>query len=584
MGAAPVFGRLRALWSPSGDDAVRIGERAAMMATLVSSIESLCRSEDRRSGGLLDWAVMRSAHAGMPRPVRRLLDVMSGAPMAAACTAVRCGAALAILSGKPSARAKGGLQIAVATLGVLLGPRERVGADGSDQAAFQAHLAFGIANLSNNRRIRDASVWYLAIQATIAYLASGWVKLVFAGWRDGSALIGVLRTRSYGCEPVWRYFARHRMQARVVVSSMLVMECAFPLVYLRLPWLTRLLTGMAGVFHLTVGAVMGLGRFASAFPALHPAVLAAALPHGRQRLDNRLPVQGAALAATVVCAGVLATAWQCRYDVVSTRALPEFTSRAGVRIRYSCRPGTEATRALVVCIPGLLASRAHFESLADHLGSGARLVILDALPNCPARTRNEFRATVDAIAELIGRLARPADSVIVVGHSLGGLLAEALADQMGTGAAAVLIDATEPEGVRPDGRVAEQLSFLPSTLLLGLGAYLPLPGWVKLMPRRARRTAQGRLRSPRAVRRGVRDWRRLLASYQPLQGSDEIPAIHLWSEQYAEVHEGRERGGATVVPNSSHNSVLVSPASASVLAEELDRIIDATLLERDDGK
>ncbi|WP_338674665.1 hypothetical protein V1460_17900 [Streptomyces sp. SCSIO 30461] len=61
----------------------------------------------------------------------------------------------------------------------------------------------------NSRRITDAALRHIALQATMSYGVSGATKLAGPGWRGGQAMEQVLRMESYGDRWAHALVARH---------------------------------------------------------------------------------------------------------------------------------------------------------------------------------------------------------------------------------------------------------------------------------------------------------------------------------------------------------------------------------------
>ncbi|WP_189218858.1 MULTISPECIES: hypothetical protein [Streptomyces] len=161
---------------------------------------------------------------------------------------------------------------------------QRYGTDGTDQVTFITQSVSTIARIGNrNPRLVDACLWYIALQATLSYAISGIVKLPSEGWRSGEALPGVLRTESYGDPTVYKLARKHPRLTKTVAHAVLVLECSFPIAFAAKGAFAPLMLACTGSFHLVNARVMGLGRFALAFPSMYPAILYAA-----QRQDARI--------------------------------------------------------------------------------------------------------------------------------------------------------------------------------------------------------------------------------------------------------------------------------------------------------
>jgi len=271
---------LSALTGPlpvSRSQAIGASERIAAVTSLLSSLEHLTTPDQKRPGGLNDWALARYGHAHSGRPLRKLLDFVADERTSRTLHAARVAASAALLLPGDS-RARGAANLFLGLSGALLYPTQRYGTDGSDQASNLVQTATGMARLAPSPAAQDALVWYVALQSNLSYVVSGWIKLLGKDWRTGSALTGVMRTRTYGHEKVWRLTRRHPRSARALAHGVLAMECLFPVLYLKGGLLTRPVIAAVAAFHVANGSVMGLGRFIPAFTAMHPMVAYTSTP------------------------------------------------------------------------------------------------------------------------------------------------------------------------------------------------------------------------------------------------------------------------------------------------------------------
>lgn len=116
-------------------------------------------------------------------------------------------------------------------------------------------------------------IWFIALQAVLAYCIAGWAKLTSPAWRSGEAVVGVMRTVAYGNRTVANMVQRWHMLAFVAAWVVIVFESGFFLVLAGVPEITWGLLATAMVFHGAVAVVMGLNLFFWAFVATYPSIL-----------------------------------------------------------------------------------------------------------------------------------------------------------------------------------------------------------------------------------------------------------------------------------------------------------------------
>lgn len=240
---------------------------------LLSSLEFLASRRDQREGGLNDWSVVRENFASMHPRFVRLLDRLGEERVEATVHMGRIVAAASLLLPKRMTTHRVAANAFLAASAWMLHPKHFYGSDGSDQLAFLVQSTAALARIGDDDRRREAGLVFLAAQAGLSYLTSGAVKLVSRTWRSGEALPGVLRTRTYGDQQLYRYLKAHPRLSRVAAHSVLIAEVGFPLIFL-LPTRVALLgVGAMTVFHLLNARFMGLARFVWAFLATYPAVI-----------------------------------------------------------------------------------------------------------------------------------------------------------------------------------------------------------------------------------------------------------------------------------------------------------------------
>jgi hypothetical protein len=159
---------------------------------------------------------------------------------------------------------------------LYLSRRTRFGGDGSDQMGMV--IATGVAILStglvlNDRNVALSGVLAIGGQATLAYFIAGAAKLVSPAWREGSALMGVMKTQSYG-----HAFAVHFAEAqprfcKFICWTTIITEMLFPLILFVPSGLAIAGLLCFAVFHFSNAYFMGLNAFVWSFLAAYPSIM-----------------------------------------------------------------------------------------------------------------------------------------------------------------------------------------------------------------------------------------------------------------------------------------------------------------------
>jgi len=257
-------------------------ERAAFRALawlfaaglLVSTAEYLWSWRQFRREHIYAWKIL-----GLRRPVlgggvvERAAALVLGFPGVMAVLVLQFAAAAVLLApAAPAAALRGAVLVLALTLPALHF-RNGAGDDGSDQ--MNSVLLAGLLcwALAPGTRIAAMGLWFVALQACLAYAASGISKAVSPMWRSGGAVFHVMNTVSYGSRPVALLLKDRPALHRALSWAVIVMESAFPLVlFVPAPYAWAFLAWGAS-FHLFCAMVMGLNSFFWAFVATYPALL-----------------------------------------------------------------------------------------------------------------------------------------------------------------------------------------------------------------------------------------------------------------------------------------------------------------------
>jgi hypothetical protein len=246
--------------------------RIASLGSFVSAVEMLSQRHKFGEGDLLG-AQLANTRPRFAKRFPRLTRALSSPAAPVAGYALQAGVSAATFLW-PRHR---GLQLAgAATLASLQSVqrfRTPFGGDGADQMQQAINTVLASTALIRNRdRGDDLAMRALALETTISYTASGLVKAVSPVWLKGEAITGVMRTRNYGDQRVFRLVARYPAISKAVSWGTIAVETCFPLVYvLPRPAARAYLVSMSA-FHVGIGQFMGLNRFLTAFGATHPAI------------------------------------------------------------------------------------------------------------------------------------------------------------------------------------------------------------------------------------------------------------------------------------------------------------------------
>ncbi|HKU43675.1 MAG TPA: hypothetical protein VJR89_36200 [Polyangiales bacterium] len=239
-------------------------QRGIALALLLQTVELLQLRRRFADDGVWSWPILRREQLALPALLRWLLDWAMPYRAFVALLVARLACCIALLGDLPYVLPIllfSQIAICVRCRGTFNG--------GSDYMSVQVLLALNAALWPPLQR---AALLYIAVQSVLSYFNAGVVKLKEPSWRDGSALLALLRARA---APVAQQLAaalatplRRRIAARGVIA---LEACAAPLALID----PRLCAGFLALglgFHTLNAYVFGLNRFLFAWAATYPAL------------------------------------------------------------------------------------------------------------------------------------------------------------------------------------------------------------------------------------------------------------------------------------------------------------------------
>lgn len=601
-----------AFFSPipiSRDRALGISERLVAATTLASSLEYLHQRRQLEKGGLNDWEVMREAEADNNPLLRKVLDVASGRRTTMAIHTARVAVSVGMML-PGNSRWRGAGNLFLSGTSALLYPRHRYGTDGSDQVALLVQSATGLARFSRTPQTTDALLWYVAIQANLSYAASGWVKLLGDKWRNGEALPGVMRTRTYGFEKVYQLTKKYPRTSKYLQHSVLAMECLFPLAYLGGGRLVRPFIGAAASFHVANGFVMGLGRFMTAFPAMHPFVAYTSAPKSHPAVadrDDRL-----VKATLAVLAGLVTYSWflAVQKRIKATEGWPTsrtITTRHGNELQFESGGNPDGDSPIVIFASGLASTSEHFSWLSEKIvtETDCGLIVYAragyAGSNRKCAAEYTLQESVDDLVDLVRSVTSENRKAVLIGHSLGGELIRRSASQLEDSLAGIVyLDPSHPAELQRSeqqslgaNNLTGSLKTATWALRLGTGILMSRPRWLSSLPTVYREKIFAQYSDAKMWSAALREWQEVERDFRAFEGDVDpipVPAILLAAQQtvdqdpeqllmYNELTRTHSRAGAsgelTVLEGADHDSILTNARFAHQAAAQIISFLDA---------
>lgn len=241
--------------------------------SLLSAAEWLFNLRLFRPDGLLSWAVLRLRPTLIsPLAMRPYVHSEGVVISVLLCRII---AALALLIPYPNP-ADLPCSVTILLSCFYMSRRTWFGGDGSDQMGMV--IAAGVAIMSagialNDKDLALSGVLAISGQATLAYFVAGAAKLVSPVWRSGNALMGVMKTQSYGHPSAVHYGESRPRFCSFVCWTTILTETLFPLILIAPPGVVIAGLLCFAAFHLSNAYFMGLNAFVWPFLATYPSVM-----------------------------------------------------------------------------------------------------------------------------------------------------------------------------------------------------------------------------------------------------------------------------------------------------------------------
>lgn len=260
----------------------RVSLFVVCIGIVATSLETLVARAHYSAAGLMSWDVVRTARRSTAvGPMAEVCDRIFGERGFLWLNVVRLATALLAMglavNAHPSTLWVAAALVVLSLLTMLYHFRNYSGLDGSDQMTGIVLTALALMTLTPDHQfLRMVCIWFVALQSALSYCTAGVAKLISKEWRNGTSLIGVMNTASYGIEGFSRFLKDHRMYAVALTWLLIGFECLFPVALLMGKYCLIFLAGGL-IFHLLNAAIMGLNNFTWAFLATYPALLFCAL-------------------------------------------------------------------------------------------------------------------------------------------------------------------------------------------------------------------------------------------------------------------------------------------------------------------
>jgi len=245
--------------------------RVVGAGTVLASAELLYLRKEWSEQGLFNWPVTRTRFSSALRNGSiALLDAVCDYPRYIRLVGLQllCGLVL-LVNLLPSHR----LLLLLAILFVhLLTMLRNHGTDGADQMQTILLASLACYYATPDPIVKKAAIWFVALQAILAYFTAGVAKLWSRAWRKGTVLRESLALGP-GCESLYQCLPRGSRTNQILCLSVVAYECLFPVVFILGPTLCWVFLTAGVLLHVGNAFAFGLPRFVFTFVAAYPAIL-----------------------------------------------------------------------------------------------------------------------------------------------------------------------------------------------------------------------------------------------------------------------------------------------------------------------
>jgi len=250
-------------------EVVSLAARFCCVARAVCLLELACSLKDMQPGGLLNWTVTGLVDFSSPSGARVHLEALI-ARLSHKLFILLLAVDAVVVTTLFIFPSNSILLIAAAALMLIQMKRHYMSYDGADEMIFFCFVALSVGRIAGADKV---TAWFLAAEASLAYLVAGAYKAASPFWKKGQALVLITRTRLFGHEGVARMLQRYPAATRSLEFVFVLWECIFPIALLVPLKILLPMLAIGLIFHIACAWVMGLNTFIWAFLATYPALI-----------------------------------------------------------------------------------------------------------------------------------------------------------------------------------------------------------------------------------------------------------------------------------------------------------------------
>jgi len=240
--------------------------------TALNGAEILSMRKECGKQGLLSWRVGRSLYPfALKKGIAVVLDAFCDYPQYIWVVGAQMLCALALLlnifpNGKPI------FLLTLLVVHLLSMLRYPQGTDGTDQMQTILLAALACYYLTPDPFVRKSAVWFISLQAILAYFTAGVAKVFSRAWREGTVLKMSLMLAP-GNRTIYQWLPKGDRINQFLCWAVILFECTFPLALVG-PKICLVFLGCGVLLHLFNAFALSLPKFLFTLVATYPAVFA----------------------------------------------------------------------------------------------------------------------------------------------------------------------------------------------------------------------------------------------------------------------------------------------------------------------
>ena len=253
---------------------IRLIEILGSVSVIISSLEFIICPKMVNNNSILNWQVFKLRHNLLIHKFwENIFDRLYHPRAYQGLLLARMLAAIMVLMTPLSGMNENIFIHFITITSLLMLLRTTFGMEGSDQFVLVIFISLSIILLDNKILIIKTGILFIAAQLCLAYLTSGYYKIITPDWWNGVSLQGVLNTKNFGNRQLSALLLKNKTLSKLLSRAFILWECTFPLILI-LPKELKLIFLVFGVlFHFCIALIMGLNNFFWAFLAAYPAIL-----------------------------------------------------------------------------------------------------------------------------------------------------------------------------------------------------------------------------------------------------------------------------------------------------------------------